>query len=70
MTVDWKALPVHLAVERPDLIPARRYYDAEFFELEREHLVLPEDPEAAAIEWHRRVEPMKGSRPWTTSSRD
>ena len=38
MTVDWKALPVHLAVEQPDRIPARRYYDAEFFELERELL--------------------------------
>ena len=35
MTVDWKALPVHLAVEQPDLISARRHDDAEFFELER-----------------------------------
>jgi phenylpropionate dioxygenase-like ring-hydroxylating dioxygenase large terminal subunit len=36
MPVDWKALPVPLAIERPDRIPARRYYDREFFELERE----------------------------------
>jgi phenylpropionate dioxygenase-like ring-hydroxylating dioxygenase large terminal subunit len=38
MTIDWKALPVPHAIEKPDLIPARRYYDAEFFELERELL--------------------------------
>ena len=38
MTIDWKALPVPHAVERPDRIPASRYYDREFFDLECEHL--------------------------------
>lgn len=29
---------VHLRVENPELIPAERYYDPEFFELEKKHL--------------------------------
>ena len=31
----WAALPVPYAVEYPDRIPKERYFDREFFELER-----------------------------------
>ncbi len=38
MARDWKALPVPHALTRPDRVPAARYYDPEFYELECERL--------------------------------